>query len=122
MTSFSHCNRRKRLPCLHFILLFSALLLPALLLPAIGLAQSPSTNPPNRGRATQGPRVISPEVSGDRKITFRILAPKAETVKLSAGDIPNLGQGSALTKGSNGVWEVTVGPVPFGAFRYNFNV
>jgi len=27
-----------------------------------------------------------------------------------------------MTKGTNGVWEVTVGPVPAGAFRYNFNI
>ena len=27
-----------------------------------------------------------------------------------------------MTKGTNGVWEVTVGPVDPGAYRYNFNV
>lgn len=67
------------------------------------------------------PQVVSPEVSADRNITFRILAPKAESVKISGGDIPGLGQG-AMTKGTNDVWEVTVGPVNPGAYRYNFNV
>ena len=75
-----------------------------------------------RGPGSQGPRVTSPEVSAERKITFRILAPKAETVRLSAGDIPGNGQGQALTKDTNGIWEITVGPVPAGAYRYNFNV
>ena len=28
----------------------------------------------------------------------------------------------AMTKAENGVWEVTVGPVPPGAYRYNFNI
>jgi enterochelin esterase family protein len=72
--------------------------------------------------AQPGPQVISPEVGGDRRVTFRILAPKAEAVRLTAGDIPGLGQGAELTKGTNGVWEVTVGPIEPGAFRYNFNV
>lgn len=68
------------------------------------------------------PPVNSPEVQSDRRITFRIYAPRAENVRLSAGDIPNLGPGAALTKGENGVWETTVGPVEPGAYRYTFNV
>ncbi|MBI2946943.1 MAG: esterase [Verrucomicrobia bacterium] len=75
-----------------------------------------------RGRGAQGPQVVSPEVSPDRKITFRILAPKAEAVRLSGSDIPGNGQGAAMTKGTNGVWEVTLGPIEPGAYRYNFNV
>jgi enterochelin esterase family protein len=75
-----------------------------------------------RGRGPQGPPVVSPEVSADRRITFRILAPKAEAVRLSGSDIPGNGQGAALAKGTNGVWEATIGPVEPGAYRYNFNV
>ncbi|MBI2686292.1 MAG: esterase [Acidobacteria bacterium] len=67
-------------------------------------------------------QVVSPEVSADRKITIRLLAPNAESVKATGGDIPgNGGQGTAMTKGANGVWEVTLGPVPAGAYRYRFN-
>lgn len=77
----------------------------------------------NRTQRPQGPRVVSPEVSADRKITFRILAPKAETVKLNAGDIQGLDQNaSTFTKETNGVWAATVGPVDPGAYRYTFNV
>jgi enterochelin esterase-like enzyme len=87
-------------------------------------AQSTNNTSTNRtARGPQGPRVVSPEVSADRKITFRILAPKAESVKLGAGDIQGLSQDAiVMTKGTNGVWELTVGPVPAGAYRYNFNV
>src|SRR3974390_982561 len=73
----------------------------------------------------RGPKVDSPEASTDRRITFRILAPKAEAVQLaSSGDIPGIGfgQAKAMTKGTNGVWEVTVGPLPPGAYRYGFTV
>jgi enterochelin esterase family protein len=86
------------------------------------LAQAPSTNAAARGRGPQGPQVVSPEVASDRRITFRILAPKAESVRLSAGDIPDLNQGAEMTKGTNGVWEVILGPIRPGAFRYNFTV
>ena len=82
-----------------------------------GLAQTPAAP-----RAPQPAPVISPEVSADRKVTFRILAPAAEAVKLNGGDIPGSGQGRPMTKGENGVWEVTVGPLEPGAYRYTFNV
>lgn len=84
------------------------------------LAQ-PAAAPP-RGRGPQGPQVISPEIAADRHVTFRILAAHAEKVHLSAGDIPGNGPGAEMTKGTNGVWEVTLGPIDPGAYRYNFNV
>lgn len=80
-------------------------------------AQAPA-NP----RPSQPPPVQSPEVQSDRRLTFRIYAPRAESVRLNAGDIPGLGAGTALTKGDNGVWEVTTPPVPPGAYRYVFVV
>lgn len=68
------------------------------------------------------PPVVSPEVSTDRHVTFRILAPKAETVRLNGGDIQNLGQGADMVKNASGVWETTVGPIDSGAYRYSFTV
>ena len=66
--------------------------------------------------------MISPEVTAERRITFRISAPQAQAVRLNASDIPGLGQTATLTKNENGVWSTTVGPVEPGAYRYNFNV
>jgi enterochelin esterase-like enzyme len=66
--------------------------------------------------------VISPEILPDRHVVVRILAPKAESVRLSGSDIPGNTHGTALTKGENGLWEATMGPVDPGAYRYNFNV
>lgn len=68
------------------------------------------------------PLFSSPEVASDRRITLRIAAPQAQAVRLSASDIPGVGQGAEMTKGQNGVWETTVGPVPAGAYRYRFTV
>ena len=55
------------------------------------------------------------------------LAPDAQKVELrSPGDIPGIGgRGVAppqLTKGAEGVWERTFGPLPAGAYRYVFAV
>jgi enterochelin esterase family protein len=78
--------------------------------------------PARTARGPQTPRVVSPEVSPERKIVFRVHAPGADKVRLSAGDVPGLGQGAEMTKGTNDIWEVTVGPINPGAYRYNFNV
>jgi hypothetical protein len=102
-------------------LVTAVMLLAALVAPSQLYAQAPAAAPA-RGRGAQGPQVVSPEVGADRKVTFRILAPKAEAVRLTGGDIPGLGQGSAMTKNTEGVWEVTFGPIDPGAYRYNFNV
>jgi enterochelin esterase-like enzyme len=88
----------------------------AILLAAFALANSASAQP-----RAQGPQVSSPEVI-DRKITFRILAPKAEAVRLAGGDIPGVGQGREMAKNSEGVWEATLENVAPGYYRYNFNV
>lgn len=75
-----------------------------------------------RERPNQPPAVTSPEVSSDRKITFRIHAPEADTVRLNAGDIPGIGRDKELKKQENGVWAFTTEPVPAGAYRYTFLV
>ena len=95
-------------------------LLGALALAGSAVAQAPAERP--RAPMPQGPRVVSPEVAADRRVTFRILAPKAEAVRLSGTDIPDNAQGTPLTKGAEGVWEGTLGPLAPGAYRYNFNV
>ena len=89
----------------------------ACLLPAVAAAQA-------RGGGPAAPVVVSPEVSPDRRITVRLYAPKAEAVRLDASDAPGVpfGAGAPLTRGDNGVWQATIGPVPAGAYRYAFVV
>jgi len=72
---------------------------------------------------SRGPAVNSPEVQPDGSVTFRILAPEANSVGMSASDIPSQPQGGPqFTKDENGVWQATVGPIPPGAYRYVFTV
>ncbi len=66
--------------------------------------------------------MVSPAISPERKLTFRIYAPKAEAVRLSSGDLQAVTQPPPMTKGSNDVWEGTCGPIAPGAYRYHFNV
>jgi enterochelin esterase family protein len=68
------------------------------------------------------PSVLSPEVHADRKATFRVLAPRAQSVRLNGSDIPGNGAGTAMTRAENGVWQVTLGPLEPGAYRYTFIV
>jgi enterochelin esterase-like enzyme len=92
---------------------------------AAAYAQAPAAPaaPQGRGRgASPAATVVSPEIGGDRRVTFRIYAPNAQAIRLAAGDIPGVGQTTQLTKGENDIWQVTVGPIDPGAYRYNFNV
>ena len=109
------------------IRLFATVLLTGALLAPIGLAQNApppaAPPPPPRAMGPQGPVVISPEVTPGRHIVFRIMASQAKNVTLSAGDMAGLENSTAtFTKGDNGVWEATIGPIDPGAYRYTFIV
>ena len=90
-----------------------------LMIACSGLALPARAQRPNGNRP---PEFASTEVSPERKVTFRVHAPKAEGVRLGSSDLPGVGMAAEMKKGDNGVWEATVGPVPAGAYRYNFQV
>lgn len=69
---------------------------------------------------TVADRVVSPEVNGNR-VTFRIFAPKAESVTLN-GDWMKLGTRVPMTKGGDGVWSITQGPFEPQVHLYSFQV
>jgi enterochelin esterase family protein len=70
----------------------------------------------------KGPMVLSPEVKADRHVVFRILAPKASATSVVSSDMPGSFKPRQMTKGENGIWEVTLGPVDAGTYRYLFSV
>ncbi len=79
---------------------------------------------PERVRRTggqRGPRVVSPEVQ-ERRVTFRLLAPKAEEIRLTSSDLPGDQGQRTLTKGENNVWELVLNDVPPGTYRYTLSV
>lgn len=72
-----------------------------------------------------GANVISPEVTDDHRITFRLRAPEAKTVALTGGPILlALGATTAVPfeKGADGVWTLTVGPVKPNMYIYRLLV
>ena len=95
-------------------------------LTALALARSaPAQDAPReRPRGQRGPQVVSPEVGADRKVTFRLLAPEAKAVRLNSSDLPagEPRQPRELTRGENGIWELAVGPVEPGTYRYTFSL
>ncbi len=62
------------------------------------------------------------EVTPDRHIVFRIFAPKAQAVAVFSSDIFATAAKAEMKKAESGLWEVTIGPINPGAYRYNFNV
>jgi enterochelin esterase family protein len=71
-----------------------------------------------------GKRLVSPDVQADGKVTFRLAAPKAEKVMLSSGEMQPVLKATStpMAKGGDGVWTVTVGPLPPGIYDYTFNI
>jgi enterochelin esterase-like enzyme len=109
------------------ITIFATVLLTGALLAPVGLAQNTpppaAPPPPPRAMGQQGPSVVSPDVMADRHIVFRIMAPQANNVVLSASDLAGVENSNAtFTKGDKGVWEATIGPIDPGAYRYTFMV
>ncbi len=73
--------------------------------------------------AAQGPptTVRSPEVHADRTVTFRLRAPQAALVELTGEVVRGKGP-QPMTKGSDGVWSFTIGPLAPEIWIYNFRV
>lgn len=69
--------------------------------------------------------IVSPEIHEDKSVTFRLLAPNADTVKVTGDFLPSEGwaPGSKLLKkGNDGVWEYTTSPLAPELYTYSFVV
>ena len=70
--------------------------------------------------------VNSPEVHDDQTVTFRVKAPEAHKVELNPGAINTaLGKGREpipFTKGDEGIWTLTIGPLPPDMYAYHLRV
>lgn len=104
-------------------------LLAVVLYPEMG-AQAPNQAPvasagePPRAAPTPNNTLVSPEVSPDRHVTFRIYAPNAQSVAANSeiGQVLPFLAPTKMTKAENGVWSLTVGPVEPGVYGYDFLV
>jgi enterochelin esterase-like enzyme len=71
------------------------------------------------GQAQAPPSVVSPEIGSNRTITLRYLAPNAKEVTAN-GELD--GKPHPMTRGANGVWSVTIGPLAPDIYTYAFTV
>jgi enterochelin esterase-like enzyme len=73
----------------------------------------------SKGRA---PWIRSPEVLEDKRVIFRIKAPKATEVTITGDWMPPKKSEIPLAKDDDGVWSITLGPLEPGIAIYNFTV
>src|SRR5262245_8546199 len=78
--------------------------------PAPGAAAPAAQGRGGRG----GAPVVSPEVAGDRRVTFRFRAPNANEVAVAIG-----GKRLPMTKNEQGVWSVTSDPMEPDIYAYS---
>jgi enterochelin esterase-like enzyme len=69
----------------------------------------------------QGPQVVSPQVNADRTVVVRVFAPKATEITVT-GELLNGTPPKAMTKGEDGIWTATLGPLPADVYTYAFNI
>ena len=95
----------------------------------VASAQTPTPAAPPSGTATQSAppagrgggrgQLVSPQVNPDKTFTLRFRAPNAKEVTV-VGEID--GKPHPMTKGDDGVWTATIGPLPHDVYNYQFNV
>jgi enterochelin esterase-like enzyme len=96
----------------------------AALLAAAAYGQNQAAAPAAPGNAAAAiapaPRLRSPQIADDHRVTFRIFAPKASEVTFNADWIgaTNL----PMTREDQGVWSITVGPLDAQLYGYWFLV
>jgi enterochelin esterase family protein len=94
----------------------AALIVAIAVMAQAGSAQQPAAPPTSRT-----PAVRSPEVHADRRVTFRMYAPKASEVTVS-GEFEVGAPARKMVKDAQGVWSVTLGPFEPEIYEYDFVV
>jgi enterochelin esterase family protein len=83
---------------------------------AIALAQTNQVPADAKPASSDVPGVQSPKIDSERRAYFRIAAPDAKNVSVG------LPAGRVMTKGADGVWTVTTGPLAPGFHYYSITV
>ena len=106
-----------------------AILIAIVLIASVNVAVAQPAASPAEGRsAGRGAGIVtpysalhSPEVHPDRTVTLRFRAPSAIQVEV-VGEILQGKSSLAMTKGEEGVWTATLGPLPPEIWIYNFRI
>ena len=84
-------------------------------------ASKPAFSQQPQRQPTPNDTLISPEVLADKRVTFRVYAPKATEVTLRGDWMEGAGT-VKLEKNEQGVWAATVGPLAPDYYSYSFTV
>jgi enterochelin esterase family protein len=95
--------------------------IPLLILGVTVLVQTSVAQQPPAPAGARPAAVRSPEVHPDRRVTFRIAAPKATTVTVQ-GEFVVGNKPHPMQKDANGVWSTTLGPFEPENYEYDFTV
>ncbi len=90
-----------------------------------GVCQMPSGNRPPAAYYEDTDNIpVSPEIHGDRTVTFRLFAPKASEVVLmgSPGILEAIKKPLPLKRDEKGIWSLTVGPLAPGFYTYGYAI
>jgi enterochelin esterase-like enzyme len=83
---------------------------------------TPSATPPPRSQFRMPPRIISPEISPENKVTFRVYAKDATKITVSGEWQSGPNSNETLVRNDTGLFVLTVGPLNPELYGYSFNV
>jgi enterochelin esterase-like enzyme len=83
---------------------------------------TPAAAPAARPQFRMPPRIVSPEIFPDNKVTFRVYAKDAAKVTVSGEWLPGFNASETLVKNDTGMFILTVGPLTPELYGYTFTV
>ncbi|OFX59409.1 MAG: hypothetical protein A2066_15490 [Bacteroidetes bacterium GWB2_41_8] len=66
--------------------------------------------------------ILSPEITADSKITFRVFAPEAKKMTISGNWMPGWGTQVEMMRNDTGLYQLTINPLPSEMYTYTFFV
>jgi enterochelin esterase family protein len=82
----------------------------------------PAAAPAARPMFRMPPRIVSPEILPDNKVTFRIYAKDASNISVSGEWQAGFGASEALVRNDTGLFSLTIGPLKPELYAYTFTV
>jgi enterochelin esterase-like enzyme len=83
---------------------------------------APAPAPAARPQFRMPPRIVSPEIFPDNKVTFRVYSKDATKVTVSGEWQPGFNASEALIRNDTGMFMITVGPLKPELYGYTFTV
>jgi enterochelin esterase-like enzyme len=82
----------------------------------------PAAAPPARPAFRMPPRIVSPEILPDNKVTFRLYSKDAQKVTVSGEWQAGFGASEELVRNDTGMFSLTVGPLKPELYAYTYTV